>query len=202
MRTFRLNRLYALAPALARSSLRRSATLASLFALTFISSSAIFRRRSASHAAERKAVREWEGREVAVVLIGSAACAHSRDPDTRRAFLDIVEYERRRANAEGARLVTVGIAVDPDVGDGLTALKSIAKFDEVVAGDGFLNTGALRFAVRDFAGPLSVPQVLILSRSISRSPMSITAGPDSLQRRLVGTQELVRWAARMTLARR
>lgn len=134
-------------------------------------------------------------REVLVVLIGSADCNFSKDETTRRSFKRIVESERTKA-ASDQLVRTLGVAVELDAERGLRALNDVGKFDEVLAGGGWQNLGALQFVVREMASPLVVPQVLILSRQVTKGTHH-TTGPDSLHVRLQGVFAIARWATRL-----
>jgi hypothetical protein len=142
-----------------------------------------------------------ESRQTLIVLIGSAACRFSRDASTRRAFDAIVQAEVTKSPLGRRGVLTVGIAVDDEVADGLMTLREVSDFDELIVGGGFLNTGATRYLTRDFAGRIAVPQILILSRSLHREGAAILPGPDSLHRRLVGIDELTSWAGRLSQKR-
>jgi hypothetical protein len=92
--------------------------------------------------------------------------------------------------------MTVGIAVDEDAERGLAVLREIGEFDEQIVGGGWFNTGAVRYALRDFAGVVAVPQLLILSRQVN-TRLPRTVGADSLHTRLVGAFAIARWADRL-----
>src|SRR5262245_47304637 len=92
------------------------------------------------------------GPEFVFVYIGAAGCGPSTVPE----LPDIVEKVRDavawRARASGAGFRSIGIAKDADARVGLEHLKKYGHFDEVSAGGGWLNTGALKYVFTDLPG--------------------------------------------------
>jgi hypothetical protein len=138
----------------------------------------------------------WEGKEVMVILIGASSCGFTADSSTRQAFYRIVSQQRMRVKASNGRVATVGIAIDEDVASGLEGLRAFGRFDEMNVGRGWLNTGATHYAVRDIAGVLMVPQVLVVVRQVSNGG-KIHVSDDSLEFRLAGMGEITEWARRI-----
>lgn len=141
------------------------------------------------------AQRAPSGRQLLVILIGSAACRFSADPRVGKAYWAIVESEKNRA-ADSVSVTAVGIAVDNSADDGLESLRHVGAFDEYMVGNGWLGNGAVRYVLREAAGPAVVPQVLVVSRPFKRSP-ALFVGSDSLHVRLTGVDAILRWAARV-----
>lgn len=169
------------------------------FALAYVGTAVVLQRQVPSSSAVSRTLypRDWHGQHIVVALLVSSGCAYSNDPATHDAYRAIVAAERRLAEESGGFVTTLGVAVDESPSAGWRMLGTIAPFDEILTGGGWLSTGALRFAARDLAGPLSVPQVLVLSRPIWVTRDSLfTAGADSLHRRLIGRDAIVRWAQR------
>jgi hypothetical protein len=168
------------------------------FVLAFAGASLLTGGVGATRARDSLRPRVWEARQVLVVLIASSECRLSQDPTTRAAFAAIIASERRKAATTGARVTTVGIAVDQSARTGLDVLGQIGEFDEIIVGGGLLNLGAVRYVVGDLAARVAVPQVLIVSRDVGREGGVLTVGPDSVERRLIGTRAIARWSERIT----
>lgn len=155
-------------------------------------------RPSPSRSGEYESLAPWQGRQLMVVLLGSTDCGFSQDPALRHAFAEIVRHSTATPLARGERLRILGVAVDDDRAAGLAFLDTVWPFDETIAGGGWTNSGAVRYAVRDLAGPLGIPQVIVTSHRIALGGDSlVVVGPDSVHRRLVGRDAIVRWAARL-----
>jgi hypothetical protein len=92
-------------------------------------------------------------------------------------------------------LYTIGIALDEDHRAAIGRLEAIATFDEVVLGGGWVNSGSIRYILRDFAGRPVVPQVVLLRRkTIGGKWPDVT--DERLLTRLYSPAEIVRWVER------
>lgn len=135
------------------------------------------------------------GRELALVYVGSPTCAYSNSPRLRNMLDSAHRALRSEADAEGASFVSVGISVGGNVVDGLQHLERTGRFDEVVAGRGWHNLGALRFIHGDaggHSGASVTPQVLVVAR---RAVDSRVPGLESetVVLRLAGLAAIDRW---------
>lgn len=132
-----------------------------------------------------------------LVLIVAAGCAAS----SRRDFAEQVAAVRKgieQAAISGRwQLVTLGVALDHGVGDGLVMLRRFGRFDQVMVGSGWLNEGGVRYIWRDFAGEPVLPQMLLIEREVTVGDGRLRFGSDRLVARAVGAAEVARWAARL-----
>ncbi len=182
------------------SRFRFGATLVLAFAVAFTVTKRQVEasRTTSSRSGDHQPPSAWHGRQLVIVLLGSTDCGFSTDPALHHAFAEIVRHSSVTARSRGERLRTLGVAIDQDRAAGLAFLETVWAFDETIAGGGWTNSGAVRYAVRDLAGPLGVPQVIVTSHRLALGGDSLVAvGPDSVHRRLVGRDAIVRWAARL-----
>lgn len=137
------------------------------------------------------------GREIALVYVGSPACAYSNSPQLRKMLDSAANALHSEADAQGASFVRVGISVGGNLVDGLQHLERTGRFDEVVAGRGWHNLGALRFihgAAGGHSGGSVTPQLLVVARSAvdSRVP---GLQSETVVLRLAGLAAIDRWLA-------
>jgi hypothetical protein len=115
----------------------------------------------------------------------------------REAVDSAAAYARRA----GLKLVTIGVALDPDWLVGATHLREVAAFDQIASGGGWVNELGFRYLHDTHPGPASTPQLLFLRRTLEvegAADWTIGYGRENelLNLRLVGTLELERWLAR------
>lgn len=132
------------------------------------------------------------GTEIVLVLTVGSFCPSCRDPKLPNAVAGIRKTLGERVSRESARLVDVGVSVDPVGGPGLTFLRRFGPFDEISVGRGWLNSGAIAFVVRDSRGELAIPHLAILSRRIDVGQTDLRVSQDSVLARYVGTNAIVR----------
>lgn len=141
-----------------------------------------------------------DGQELALIFIGSSTCGASRHEVLPRAVQRLKLEMRERAVASGRSFTTLGIARDWDVDEGIEHLRGFGRFDEVVAGRNWVNIGILRYVWEDLPGRAATPQLLVVDRRlVDRNATEASGGvlqDEQLLVRLVGWQEIERWAAR------
>jgi hypothetical protein len=115
------------------------------------------------------------GVELAMVLLVSPSCAASRSPQMADAWRTLVQRDdlarRLRGGGEGdaaGPVTLMGFALGSSPEEGWAFLETFGRFHEVGTGRGSLNSGALRYAVEDFRGPLAVPQIVVIEREFRR----------------------------------
>lgn len=135
--------------------------------------------------------------ELIMVVVGAHGCAASNDPSLPPALQRIREGLAAAAAKEGLRFAVLGIAVDPEPSDGLAYLSKLGLgFDEIATGRNWLGLGPTVFLFRDQAGPPTIPQVLVLSRTVEVQGQSgVMIGADRILARKTGLDGVSRWAA-------
>ncbi len=136
------------------------------------------------------------GDEIQIVLIVSRTCRSCQSLVEDAVIGEMVRAVQLKAEDRDLKTRLVGIAVDQSWEGSIDFLRSIADFDEVLAGGGWLNTGVVLFGHRDIPGPISVPQIVVIRRNVSRLDDHTIVAPDQLLLRKVGLNELWAWQAR------
>lgn len=135
------------------------------------------------------------GTELVAVFIGSSTCGAAENPELKVAIAQLRRSLAARAFRDGKTFSSIGVALDWSVRDGLQFLATFGEFDEVMAGRNWLNAGAVHYIWRDIAGRPSLPQVLLLERSVEVTATSISIGDETLIARKVGAGEITQWVA-------
>ena len=134
------------------------------------------------------------GSETQLILIGANGCAGSRAPQLQSALRVIHRVSRRAALSAGRRFSYVGVAIDPTVKEGQDFLDHFGPFDEIVAGGNWANIGAARFIWRDFPGRSTVPQLVVLERTIHVDTTGVKIGAEKILFRKISVDSIVAYA--------
>lgn len=137
------------------------------------------------------------GRQLIAYVLVSSHCGYCQRDDTKAALAS-VRTSLRRAHARDFQAIRViGVAVNTEVDAGLEYLRSVgmASFDEISAGDGWLNEQIGQLIWRAKTTDASVPQVVVVSRPMTArlGPMAVTYGSDSTLAVVAGPKAITSW---------
>ncbi|RME20759.1 MAG: hypothetical protein D6800_12835 [Candidatus Zixiibacteriota bacterium] len=138
------------------------------------------------------------GWQLVMVYIGSSTCAASNldivPPAVERARLTLAKH----ATAAGWSFSTIGIAVDWDAHQGIEHLRAQGTFDEMIAGNNWINLGVLRYVWEEVPGHPATPSIVVLARKlqIDTVGVSIRVEREHLLARNVGADVIKRWTER------
>lgn len=133
------------------------------------------------------------GVQWAAVTIVAHSCGACRSDSIRDALAGIGPALRRQL--AGGNVDVIGVVVDPSVDDGISILREIGGYDEVHAGNNWLNSLAIEYLWRDQPGRPAVPQVVLIRRHIRAVGSTVVVSSDTVIDRYVGGAELIPWAA-------
>ena len=136
------------------------------------------------------------GDEIVAVFIGSSTCGATRRSGLPAAWDSLAKELASQATARGESFTTVGVAVDWDPVVGIKFLTGFSRFDEVSAGNNWLNMGAVQYIWRGVPGLPSIPQVLVIERHVTEGTTTMDVGSDHLLARRVGWKEIMDWTQR------
>ncbi|MFL5383490.1 MAG: hypothetical protein ACJ8GN_13305 [Longimicrobiaceae bacterium] len=141
-----------------------------------------------------------EGPELAMIFIGASTCRASNHEGLPAAVEQLARTLRGKAKRAGRSFTTVGVARDWDVDAGLAHLRKFGRFDEVISGRNWLNSGLLHYVWEDIPGEAATPQVVVVDRRLVDRHSSAAEGgmvqDERLVARLVGWKEIRQWAER------
>lgn len=138
--------------------------------------------------APRRSLRS--GTEIVAIFIGSSTCGASNYPGLASAVATIRSGLRMAAVRRGAQFSMIGAALDWSVSEGLKFLESFGPFDEVTVGRNWINGAATSYMLREFPGQMSLPQLVVVERTIGVGQTAIQVGEDRFIMRRVGFDAL------------
>lgn len=135
------------------------------------------------------------GDELVAVLLITPTCGAAQSESFKESLRQALAGFRTVARVHGYQPYVVGVALSSNSERTLEFISSLAVFDEVVVGRGWLSSGAVSYIWRDIPGVASVPQLLLLHRRVEVSADGWFISPDSLLLRLTGAGDIAQWAA-------
>jgi hypothetical protein len=137
-------------------------------------------------------------RERMAVLITTSDCIGARDPKfgpAVRAALRVLADESIR---DSSQFRAIGVAMDFDPDSGAMFLRKLADFDQWVVGGNWGNDVVVRLVWRDSAAVPSIPQLLIIERTIGKETRKngsagMYFGSDRVVQRLMDAGEIAQW---------
>jgi hypothetical protein len=134
------------------------------------------------------------GVETVVTLFVDSQCAASNDTILTRLLPSLHGLLQKQAGGpDSSHIRYVGVALEMSSDRGIRVLRRLGPFDEISVGGGDANQLAVRYLLRDFPGESSIPQVVVLKRTVGRTPWSVHIGEDRLTMRVVGKNALTDW---------
>lgn len=139
------------------------------------------------------AVEATVDRDIVAVLITASFCPASQRDEVRDGWPSVLSFLQEHATREDRSVRTLGIAIDMDAATGVATLSRYGEFDEISVGGNWANLGARRYIWETFPGRAAVPQILVIRRSIRHHEGGVEVLEESVDHRLVGISEIVRW---------
>lgn len=137
------------------------------------------------------------GRQLVAYVLVSSRCGFCQMQDTKDAIAALRNLMRLRSPGDFQSVTVVGVAVNSDLREGLDYINSIGlgSFDQISVGSGWLNEQIVQLVWRDRAADPKVPQVVLVSRTMSATlkPLTLTYDGDSVLRVVHGHKALVSW---------
>lgn len=135
------------------------------------------------------------GDEIAFVFIASSTC-HGVQVDGFPAAIDTIRsFLEKRASDNNLGFTTEAVVLDWVIEQGMEFLTGYRTFDQVSIGRNWLNAGAIKYLWRDLPGEPTVPQVVVLRRSVAVGDKAITIGVEDVIARKIGAEEIQQWAS-------
>jgi hypothetical protein len=133
-----------------------------------------------------------EGREVVAVYIGSTSCGPCQTPEVKSAIRAMKPLLAAQARRHGVALSVIGVADDWDLQSGARFLEPLGAFDQVVIGGNWTNLGIEHFILRDTLTEMSMPQVVVVERTVTLGKR-ITVSEPRVLRRISGVTDIPAW---------
>ena len=135
-----------------------------------------------------------EGRELVAVYIGSSDCGPCQFPQVKSAIRAMKPLLAAQARERGVALSVVGVSQDWDLKRGARFLEPLGAFDQVVIGGNWTNIAVEQFILRDSLAEMSMPQVVVVERTVQLSKRVVVSEPRVL-RRIIGGEDIPAWVA-------
>ena len=113
------------------------------------------------------------GTQLLVIFFGSSNCGASELPGFKEAMTTMRRVVGGRAAVQGFRPFFIGVAAEKSLNAGLRFLNAMGQFDEIVVGGDWMNEEAVRYFWRDIPGRASLPQIVVVRRSVRSAPRTM-----------------------------
>jgi hypothetical protein len=133
------------------------------------------------------------GDEVLVVFLGSPDCAATQRKELRTTMRKLSSMLAARVQAEHTPITRVGVYVAWSARDALRLDEEFGPFDEVSAGSNWLNSGAVEYIWRDESVPPTLPQIVVVRRTITVDVNRIRLKQHEVIARHFGVDEITAW---------
>lgn len=141
------------------------------------------------------AVRRDTLQEVVMVFMASGRCKACADKKLPEIISAAKVTLKKRVEQQGLTFSTLAVGVDRTPKEAYKELRRYGDFDEVIGGRMWSGLGVLYFGWEKHPGAVSVPQVVVLTRTLVASAGHLRVLSETLRTRVVGLSELKRWAA-------
>ncbi len=141
--------------------------------------------------------RKSSGLELLVIYLSSSTCGACNDEQLPSLIEQIKVGMAARAAVEGFGFTVVGVGIDWSPQVAFDHLVGFGEFDELVLGNNWLNSAALKYLWQDIPGVPEVPQVVVVQRELQAldqgGPPVAGVFNERLLARHIGLLELRRW---------
>lgn len=132
------------------------------------------------------------GHELVAVYLGATSCGPCRAPGMPAALDSMKVLLQQRAAGAGRQFRAVIVALDWVPDTGLVLAREDGPWDEINTGRNWFSLGATQFIWADSTVTPALPQVIVYEQDVDLGAR-VVAGPARIQRRLVGSDAIIRW---------
>lgn len=133
------------------------------------------------------------GRQIVAVYIGAQSCSACHFAPVKEAIESMKTLVAAQARQSGASFAAIGVANDWDVKEAADFIATNGQFDQLVLGGNFTNLAIEQFVWRDPNGIATMPQILIIERTVKTGAQKIEISELKILRRLNGSEEIPAW---------
>jgi hypothetical protein len=133
------------------------------------------------------------GRQLVVVFVGGDEAM--RIPQFVASVRSMKPMLARQAAQRGIALSITGVSLDWDVEQGISNLRAMGAWDEIVVGNNWINAGAQHWVWRP-DGRASTPQIAVYERTVDGRGSSVAFGAERYVARFEGIEPIVDWVQR------
>jgi hypothetical protein len=151
---------------------------------------------SAAPATYRPGTRNPTGREVVAVFISATFCIANRDSAFKPAVREMMRRLGTQRDSAAQQVSITGVSIDWSARAGAAYLDSLGAFDEVIAGRNWYNSAATRHIWQAAGGVPTIPQVVLLERTVTPGKRGMQITRERELARYVGGDQIEAWVAR------
>jgi len=140
-----------------------------------------------------------QGRQVVVAYIGASTCGPCRTKQLKAAIQQMKPMLACQAKATGRTLAVMGVSLDWQVDTAISYLAGTAPYDEIIAGNNWVNSAALAFIWQAPDVVPSIPQVVLLEREFDPEATTITLRHQRELGRFTNAAAIEQWVAKGAL---
>lgn len=134
--------------------------------------------------------------EVLAIVVSARSCSPCNQPEYKTAIRNMKPLLARQLSGSGVSFAVVGLGLDWNVDTARAYFAALGKFDELILGRNWFNTGAVAYMWRDSVAVPAMPQVVLVRRRVVDTGGRMAVSADSLLARFVGSDEITAWVAR------
>lgn len=134
------------------------------------------------------------GKQIVAVYFGAQSCGPCHNPDVKEAVASMKLLVGAQARVAGAMFAAIGVANDWDSRVAAEFVATNGRFDQVVLGGNFTNLAIEQFVWRDPKGVPSMPQIVIVERTVKTGDRRIEFSDARILRRVLGSDSIPLWA--------
>lgn len=132
------------------------------------------------------------GRQILAVYLGAESCGPCHNASVKEAVVSMKALVAAQAKQAGASFAAIGVANDWDHQHAVRFLATNGPFDQVVLGGNFTNLAIEQFVWREPNGTATMPQILIIERTV-KTDARIVFSDQHILRRILGSDEIPVW---------
>lgn len=106
--------------------------------------------------------------ELVLIYLADSRCPFCQNEEIINQIRGIDAELNEISKKMGFGYKKIGISIDWNVNEGLSYLRNIIEFDELIVGGGWSNMGVLRYVYDDFQTQAATPQLIITFRNYNR----------------------------------
>lgn len=132
------------------------------------------------------------GRQIVAIYFGADFCGACHNTAVKEAVASMKSLVAAQAKKQGASFAAIGVANDWDPKVAANFIASNGAFDQLVLGGNFTNLAVEQFIWRDAKGRASLPQIVVIERTV-KSDVRIDFSEPRFLRRVMGADSIPLW---------
>jgi hypothetical protein len=137
-----------------------------------------------------------KGHQVVAAYIGASTCGPCRTKELKAAIQQMKPLLACQAKATGRMFAVIGVSLDWRVDTAISYLAATAPYDEIIAGNNWVNSAAVAFIWQARDVVPSIPQVVLLEREFDPAATTITLRQQRELGRFTNAAAIEQWVTK------